>query len=434
MARKEKKKTNRWLETDRVGNVTLYRTARSPYWWMYWSVPIVDSKGNVCTGRRRESCKSTRETDRGLARLVGAKKNEELFTTQRFPELADQLPDKPVAFRPLIAEFVEYLRKLGRSYEYTRKLDCHLVGLADWMEARRLTKLKDITPQVLQAFTAHLQDARKLSNTTVNHYISSVHNFYGFVAFKRQLAKGPNPAKTGRQAVLDKLPTRTLRPPTIYPDQINAVIEKARDAGDHQIVNMVVFVCEGGFRFQELQFLQVGDIDLAQREIVLDTKRPDQSRVRQELRRRCLTQEGYWMPKSVAGRRILHITDRLARVVESMGLGQDPDWVFMNEAGNQVAENKTLQRLKRYALAGRVLVETHPKTGKPWSLLRWHWLRHYHRTRAHVSKIRREVSKLAMGHAADGIHDHYRGVDGFAFHEEYAKFDSGLNDDLIGSC
>ena len=41
----------------------------------------------------------------------------------------------------------------------------------------------------------------------------------------------------------------------IYPDQINAVIEAAREAGDSQIVNLVVFVCEGGFRFQELQFL-----------------------------------------------------------------------------------------------------------------------------------------------------------------------------------
>ncbi len=39
-----------------------------------------------------------------------------------------------------------------------------------------------------------------------------------------------------------------------------------------------------------------------------------------------------------------------------------------------------------------------------------------------------------MGHAADGIHDHYRGVDAVAFHEEYAKFDSGLDDDLIGTC
>jgi len=51
---------------------------------------------------------------------------------------------------------------------------------------------------------------------------------------------------------------------------------------------------------------------------------------------------------------------------------------------------------------------------------------------AHVCKIRREVSKLAMGHAADPIHDHYRGLDRFAFHEEYTKFDSGINDDLFG--
>ena len=55
----------------------------------------------------------------------------------------------------------------------------------------------------------------------------------------------------------------------------------------------------------------------------------------------------------------------------------------------------------------------------------------YHRTRAHVCKIRREVSKVAMGHAADPIHDHYRGLDRFAFHEEYAKFDSGIDDRLL---
>ena len=89
----------------------------------------------------------------------------------------------------------------------------------------------------------------------------------------------------------------------------------------------------------------------------------------------------------------MHITDRLARTIGSMGLGQPSDWVFVNQAGNQIAGNKTLERLKRYALEADVLVDKHPKTGKPWSLLRWHWLRHYHRTRAYVSKIRREVSK-----------------------------------------
>lgn len=434
MAREEKKKANRWLETDRVGSVTLYRTARSPYWWMYWtepSPPSVDGKQN---GRRRESIKSTRETALGLARIVAAKKNEDLFAQQRFPEREQPEPQEPVPFRPLVRVFIEYLESLGRSHEYIRKIESRLTCLADWMQARRLTKLEDITPVLLQRFVVHLRDERKLKSATVNHYVASIHTFYGFAAYKRQLASGPNPAKTGRQAFLDKLPTRTLPPPTIYPDQINAVLEKAREARDHQIANLVVFICEGGFRFQELQFLQVGDINLKQREIVLDTKRPNLARVRPELQRRCLTPEGYWMPKSVAGRRVLHITDRMARVIESMGLGEAPDWVFMNQAGNQVAGNKTLDRLKRYAVKAGVLVEPHPETGEPRSLLRWHWLRHFHRTRAHVSKIRREVSKLAMGHAADGIHDHYRGVDPFAFHEEYAKFDSGLDDDLIGTC
>jgi len=194
---------------------------------------------------------------------------------------------------------------------------------------------------------------------------------------------------------------------------------------------MVVFVCEAGFRFQVLQFLQVGDINLGEREIILDIKRPDVFRVRAELRKRCLTSEGLWIPKSRAARRPIHISDRLARIIGNMGLGEPSDWVFVNSVGSQIAENKTLDRLKRFALAAGVLVDKHPRTGKPWSLLRWHWLRHYHRTRAHVSKIRREVSKIAMGHAADPIHEHYRGLDRFAFHEEYAKFDSGLDDALL---
>lgn len=430
MARKEKK-GNRWLETDRVGSVTLHRTARSPYWWMYWTEPSSQGETKGRRGRPREFVRSTRETDLHLARVVASQKNQELFTQQRFPDL--QRPaDMPIVFRPLIAEFVDYLEKLGRSHEYIRKLKSRLASLADWMEVRGLTKLQDITPPLLQRFSAYLQSEQKLTNASVNHYVTAIHNFYGFAAFKRQLVNGTNPAKTGRQAVLDKLPTRRLPPPTIYPDQVNAVIEKARQAGDHQVVNLIVFVCEGGFRFQELQFLQVGDIDLAQREIRLNVKRPSLDRVRPELRMRCLTSEGYWTPKSIAGRRVIHITDRLAKAIASMGLGDASDWVFMNQAGKQIAENKTLLRLKGHAIAANVLVEPHPKTGKPWSLLRWHWLRHYHRTRAHVSKIRREVSKLAMGHAADGIHDHYRGVDAFAFHEEYAKFDSGLDERWIG--
>lgn len=431
MARKEKK-TNRWLETDRVGSVTLYRTARSPFWWMYWTESITGKNGSKRNGRRHESIKSTRETDLCLARIMASQKNEELFTKQRYPEL-EQAKKKAVRLEPVIGDFVEYLEELGRSHEYVRKVQSHLTYLADWMQGSRLSKLQEITPAILKRFSKHLRESRQLSNATVNHYLNSVHNFYGYAAFKRELASGPNPAKTGRQAVLDKLPTRRLPPPTIYPDQINAVIEAARGAGDTQIVNLIVFICEGGFRFQELQFLQVGDINMPQREIVLDTKRPDLTRVRAELQRRCLSPEGYWTPKSAAGRRVVHISNRLAKVIGAMGLGESVDWIFMNQAGKQVAGNKTLMRLKKYALEAGVLVEPHPKTGKPCSLLRWHWLRHYHRTRAHVSKIRREVSKLAMGHAADGIHDHYRGVDAFAFHEEYAKFDSGLNDDLIGT-
>jgi hypothetical protein len=36
-----------------------------------------------------------------------------------------------------------------------------------------------------------------------------------------------------------------------------------------------------------------------------------------------------------------------------------------------------------------------------------------------------------MGHAADAIHDHYRGVDPGAFHAEYERFDSGIDDSLL---
>jgi site-specific recombinase XerD len=424
MARKEKKSAA-WLKRDRVGQVTLFVTKRSPYWWMYWTEPDPDNGK-----RNKEIMRSTRETDLSLARMVAVRKSEELFTKQRFPENCEQ-PNLPVRFDGMVFEFVRYLDDLGRSYEHTKNIKGRLMYLARWIEERRLKNVQDVTPDLLERFQIHLRKDRALANATVNHYIDAVHNFFGYALYKRRVITGNNPAATGRQAVLDKLPSRPMPPPTLYPDQINAIIAKAVEAGDLQIANMIAFVCEGGFRFQEMQFLQVGDLNLEGREIVLDIKRPDPERVRPWLRKAALTRDGYWMPKSTAGRRIIHITDRLDRVISRMGLGDPSDWVFMNQAGRQVAESKTLARLKRYALAAGVLVEPHPRTKEPWSLVRWHWLRHYHRTRAHVSQIRREVSKMAMGHAADAIHDRYRRVDSFAFHEEYAKFDSGIEEDLF---
>ena len=193
MARKESKR-NRWLETDRAGGVTLYRTARSPYWWMYWTGPNDPGDESKRRSRPREFVKSTRETDLRLARVVAAQKNEKLFTQQRYPDL-EKPAEVPVLFRPQIAAFVEYLEKLGRSHEYIRKLKSRLSCLADWMQARSLTKLQDISPQLLQRFSAYLLDEHKLTNASVNHYVTAIHNFYGFVAFKRQLVSGTNPAR-----------------------------------------------------------------------------------------------------------------------------------------------------------------------------------------------------------------------------------------------
>lgn len=431
MARKEKKPPSRRLKTERVGSVSLVLTTRSPYWWMYWTErPSNDDASPTAGTPRVERWASTRETDVALARVVAAKKNEQLFTRKRFPELASEA-EVPFPLKPLIEDFVAYLGELGRTYDHRKNIQGRLGLLATWMARKGFLNVQDITPGLLAKFQRYLRDERGTSPATANHYITAVHNFWGFAAFKRGAVKGKNPAATGRQAVLDKLPFQSVPPPTIYPDQVNAIVEKAVANDDRQIANLVVFVCEGGFRFQELQFLQVGDINLDRREILLDIKKPDLKRVRKELRKRCLTTEGFWVPKTRASRRPVHVTDRMARVIGSMGLGDVSDWVFMNSAGNQIAQNKTLDRLKAYALEAGVLVVTKRGRAEKTSAVRWHWLRHYHRTRAHVSKIRREVSKLAMGHAADGIHDHYRGLDLDAFHDEYAKFDSGLDDRLL---
>lgn len=96
----------------------------------------------------------------------------------------------------------------------------------------------------------------------------------------------------------------------------------------------------------------------------------------------------------------------MARLIAKTGLGEPSDWLFVNEAGNQIAENKTLQRLKACALEAKVLVEPHPQGGKAWSLVKWHCLRQRDRARACVSRIRREVWKVAMRHAANPIQEH----------------------------
>jgi site-specific recombinase XerD len=224
--------------------------------------------------------------------LAESQKNEQLFTRKRYPELQEN-PEVPFPLTPLIQDFLAYLADLGRSYDHVKNLNGRLGYLADWMKKRGLINIQDLTAHVLRDFQRHLRDERKISPATANHYITGIHNFWGFAAFKRGIVAGNNPAATGRQAVLDKLPSQPVPPPTIYPDQINAVIDVALRHGDRQMVNLIVFVCEGGFRFQKLQFLPVGDIRLDRREILLDIKRPDPKRVRPELRRRCMTAEGY---------------------------------------------------------------------------------------------------------------------------------------------
>lgn len=427
MARKENEK-NQWITSERVGNVTLFLSGRSSKWQMYF----IEELPPEPSGRRRKRTRfrTTGETDISLARIVAHKMNQEMFKRRHFPEL--EPTGLQNAIKPLIAEFVAYLENLGRTYDHVVKIKSRVGSLVMWMKGKKLRYVEDVTPDLLREFISHLQRTAEIKAATINHYVDAIHNFFGFVIYKKRLMRGPNPAACGRQAHLERLPSQSLPVPTIHPDQVNAIIDKALEKNDPQIVNLIVFVCEGGFRLQELQFLQVGDVDMPSRTITIDAKRPDPSRVRPELRKRCLTSDGLWIPKSRAGRRPVHITNRLAKVINTMGLGEASDWVYLNQAGKQIAQNKTLERLKRFGLAAGVLVDKHPKTGECWSLIRWHWLRHYHRTRAHVSKIRREVSKIAMGHAGDAVHDHYRGLDPFAFHQEYEKFDSGIDGALLG--
>ena len=79
-----------------------------------------------------------------------------------------------------------------------------------------------------------------------------------------------------------------------------------------------------------MQFLQVGDLDLKAREIILDVKKPDLDRVRPELRQRCLTADGLWVPKRRASRRPIHVTDRVARVIGRMGVPHEYSVLLVN--------------------------------------------------------------------------------------------------------
>lgn len=295
-------------------------------------------RSSTVPGRQRISRQahrqSTRETDVSFARLVANRKSEELFKRRHYPEKEAEQERSRIG--PVIEAFIEHVDALGRSQEYIAKLRSRLAALAEWMEKRKLLFVQDVTPNLLQKFQAYLRTERKAGASTANHYLDAMHNFFGYVVFKRRLMPGPNPASTGRQAELDRLAHRTLPPPTIYPDQVNAVVEVAAKHFDTQVVNLIVFVCEGGFRFQELQFLQVGDINLQEREIILDIKRSAPERVRPELAKRCLTKEGLWIPKTRAARRPIHITDRFARVVATMGLGDPSDWGF-REASSGVS-------------------------------------------------------------------------------------------------
>jgi hypothetical protein len=52
-----------------------------------------------------------------------------------------------------------------------------------------------------------------------------------------------------------------------------------------------------------------------------------------------------------ASRHLIHITDRMTSPIRSMGMGEPSDWSLVDSVGNQVSQDKTLVRLKKYGLA-----------------------------------------------------------------------------------
>ena len=98
MAREEARK-NRWTKSERVGEVTLFLTPRSPYWQMYWELSKPTSSRQRGGGRsfKKGVSRSTRETDLSFARLVAAKKSEELFRRRHYPEEKAEPEEKPEA-------------------------------------------------------------------------------------------------------------------------------------------------------------------------------------------------------------------------------------------------------------------------------------------------------------------------------------------------
>ncbi|MCK4658573.1 MAG: hypothetical protein KAV82_03540 [Phycisphaerae bacterium] len=203
MARKEVR-SNRWTKSERVGEVTLFISPRSPYWQMYWEIEIPTTGGNALRSRKRRKAhrQSTRETDLSLARLVAGRKSEELFKRRHYPD-QERKPQR-TRMGPIIDDFVFYVETLGRCTEYLSKLKGRLHCLRVWMEKQRLLFVQDVSPTMLRKFQEHLRKDRGVTASTANHYLDAVHNFFGYVIFKRKLMSAPNPAATGRQAELEK--------------------------------------------------------------------------------------------------------------------------------------------------------------------------------------------------------------------------------------
>ncbi len=149
MARKEKS-SNKWAKSERVGEVTLFLTRRSPFWWIYWEEPDKTGKRHRRGKRLRQVTKSTRETELAFARLVATKLNEELFKRKQFPEMVPE-KERPVLLRTTTAEFLAYLETLERTHEHLKNLRGRLAYLADWMESRRLSFVQDVTPSLFRS-------------------------------------------------------------------------------------------------------------------------------------------------------------------------------------------------------------------------------------------------------------------------------------------
>ena len=211
--------------------------------------------------------------------------------------------------------------------------------------------IKHLKPSLVREFQNYRLDESGSSMRTGNNDITNLHTIFKWGEREGLVAKSPfcYSNKMGGTVRLWKLPK--TNPDTYSKAEYALLVQAADQAGDILIRDLIIVLADTGLRFGELSHLTAKSLFWDNDPPYIDIRARDG-----------------WKPKDPDEIKQVPMTVPVQEVLRRRQAKAGRSYLFKNEAGNHIAENHTLERLKSYFPAVGITPDRH---------LYWHRWRNY---------------------------------------------------------